>query len=69
MDDVIPAKEMPALFPGTTHQFWNVKRHMGDGPAYYKVGRKVYYRLADVEAWLAANRYTRTDRPAGGDAA
>ena len=36
----------------------------GHRPAYVKVGpRKVYYRRADVEAWIEANRYTRPDRP------
>jgi hypothetical protein len=31
-------------------------RHKGVGPAYYKIGRKVIYRGADLNAWLAANR-------------
>ena len=28
-----------------------------------KISRKVYYREADIQSWLDANRYTRTDQP------
>jgi hypothetical protein len=61
--DVIPAAQMKNIVPGTTDQFWSTKRHFGGGPTYIKLGRKVFYRLADVEAWLNENRYTRTDKP------
>jgi hypothetical protein len=64
MDDIFPASEMKGLFPGTTDQYWATQRHKGTGPEYVKVGpRKVYYRRADVEAWLEANRFSRPDRP------
>ena len=36
-----------------TLEFW---RYAGKGPAYVKVGKRVRYRLADVEAYLEANR-------------
>lgn len=26
-------------------------RHKGNGPAYYKLGRKIIYRGADLNAW------------------
>lgn len=61
--DLIPAAEMKNLFPTTSDQYWATKRHMGGGPAYIKLGRRVFYRRADVEAWLDGNRYSRTDRP------
>jgi hypothetical protein len=61
--DLIPAAEMKNEIPGTTDQYWATLRHKGTGPAYVKVVRKVYYRRGDVDAWLAANRYTRTDQP------
>jgi predicted DNA-binding transcriptional regulator AlpA len=38
-------------------------RHMGRGPAFVKLGRRVYYRWSDVNAWIAANVQTIT-RPA-----
>lgn len=31
-------------------------RHKAKGPAYYKLGKKVVYRGADLNAWLAKNR-------------
>ena len=63
LDDLIPANEMPTLFSGTTAQTWNALRHKGNGPAFIKVCRKVYYRRCDVEAWIEQNRKARTDQP------
>ncbi|MDF0596751.1 helix-turn-helix domain-containing protein [Psychromarinibacter halotolerans] len=31
-------------------------RHKGIGPAFYKLGRKIVYRGADLNAWAEANR-------------
>ena len=64
MPDIIPASEMKNIVPGTSDQYWNALRHKGTGPKYLKLGgRKVYYRLSDVEEWLDSNVYTRPDRP------
>ena len=62
--DIIPAAQMKTEIPGTTDQFWNALRHRGGGPAYVKIGRKVYYSRIDIQAWIDSNRYTRTDRRA-----
>jgi hypothetical protein len=62
-NDLIPASEMKNGFPGTTDQYWASMRHLGGGPTYAKLGRKVFYRRADVDAWIEANLRTRTDRP------
>lgn len=68
MDDIIPASEMKNLFPGTTDQTWAAKRHRGNGPVFIRLGghdgRRIYYRRADIEAWLEGSRFTRTDRAA-----
>lgn len=37
--------------PLETVRFW---RHIGKGPASFKVGRRVLYEVADVEAFIAA---------------
>jgi hypothetical protein len=37
----------------TTLASW---RSTGRGPAYHKVGRKVFYSVADLEAWLTSTR-------------
>ena len=31
-------------------------RHKGIGPAYYRLGRKIVYRGADLNAWAESNR-------------
>ena len=31
-------------------------RHKGRGPAFYRLGRKIIYRGADLNAWMAQNR-------------
>lgn len=31
-------------------------RHRGTGPAFYRLGRKIIYRGADLNAWTEANR-------------
>lgn len=31
-------------------------RHKGMGPAYYRLGRKIVYRGADLNAWANSNR-------------
>jgi hypothetical protein len=61
--NIVPACDMKNIVPKTTDQFWNALRHKGTGPKYLKIGRKVYYRLSDVQEWLDGNVYTRPDRP------
>jgi len=54
-------EDMMDRYPGTTRQSWASMRFRGDGPAYFKVGRSVFYRPEDVAAWEAAGVRTRTD--------
>ena len=61
--NLIPAAQMKHQIPGTTDQSWAAMRHKGTGPRYVKLGRKVYYRRVDVQAWIDSNVFTRTDRP------
>jgi hypothetical protein len=37
-----------------TAQRW---RASGDGPAFVRLGRRVIYRVSDIEAWLEARTY------------
>ena len=46
------AAEFIGLAVGTL-ELW---RSRGEGPAHVRLGRRVVYRKADVEAWLDANR-------------
>jgi predicted DNA-binding transcriptional regulator AlpA len=52
-------------------QRWNISlrtldrwRWAGEGPRFLKLGGRVVYRLADIEAFEEANLHTRTDLPA-----
>lgn len=67
--ELIPASAMKNLIPETSDQYWATLRHKGGGPVYTKIGRKVFYRRVDIDTWLASSRYSRPDRPVGGDAA
>ena len=41
--------------PASTIRYW---RHTGTGPRGVKLGRRVLYRLSDVDAWVEA-RYAK----------
>jgi len=45
----IPETSQVTHTPEATLRFW---RHKGTGPKSFLVGRRVMYRLVDVEAWL-----------------
>lgn len=40
-------------------------RHKKIGPAFYKLGRKIIYRGADLNAWAEANRVDPRQRGRG----
>ena len=40
---------------GLSVQALALMRHEGTGPAYVKLGRRVRYRMSEVEAWLDSN--------------
>ena len=44
-----------------------LERHRlaGTGPAYVKLGRRVIYKQASVEAWAAANTFSSTSEAGG----
>ena len=39
--------------PVNTLRYW---RHLGTGPRSYRLGRRVVYDAADLDAWLAEQR-------------
>lgn len=45
---------------GQSERYWEMARIKGDGPAFIKIGRSVYYKLEDVEAWLESNKRKST---------
>ena len=52
--------EETAAYLNTTRGALAQARYMATGPAFHKVGRKVVYDLADVNAWLDSNRHEKT---------
>ncbi len=50
--------------PVATLRYW---RHLGIGPAGFRLGRRVMYRRDDLDEWVTAQRdaeaASRTDRP------
>lgn len=51
--EYLTAAEAAALArrPEGTLAYW---RHVGEGPKYARIGKRVLYRRADVVAWLEA---------------
>lgn len=49
-----------ADYCGSTASTFEKLRLNGGGPVYSKIGRRVVYRLADLDEWLAANRRRST---------
>ncbi|WP_394329104.1 helix-turn-helix transcriptional regulator [Mycobacteroides abscessus] len=50
------AAKMTGLPPATLRYY----RHMGTGPASFKIGRRVVYRVAELERWLSEQEKATT---------
>lgn len=48
--------------PEATLAYW---RHIGVGPTWAKVGRRVVYRQSDLESWLEAQFAANGSQPGG----
>ncbi|WP_018119392.1 helix-turn-helix transcriptional regulator [Corynebacterium mastitidis] len=64
MSAPLTIEDMLTRYPGTTKQSWAQHRYRGTGPRFIKVGRRVYYRLEDVEAWEETQTRTATKEEA-----
>ena len=49
-----------AEFCGSSASTLEKLRLTGGGPVYSKIGRRVVYRVQDLDVWLAANRRRST---------
>lgn len=47
-----------ADYVGSTVSTLNSWRYLGRGPAFIKLGRRVVYRVDDLDAWLDAHTVT-----------
>lgn len=65
-DQILTTKQVSERYPflpAATLRYW---RHAGTGPASFTVGKKVLYRISEVERWLDEQEKATTR---GGDAA
>lgn len=58
MDDNVMNGKAAASRIGTTEGTLATWRYLGKGPKYIKIGRRVVYRPADLDAWLEAHTVT-----------
>ena len=52
--------EKAATYCGSSASTFEKLRLTGGGPIYSKIGRRVVYRIDDLDAWLASNRRRST---------
>ena len=66
-NDIYFTTEQAAKYTGLSKSYFEKLRVRGDGPAYYKVSaRKVLYKLAELEAWMATHRrHSTSEAPQG----
>lgn len=57
----LPVKEA-AAYSDVSVSFLNRARLTGDGPEFLKLGSKVMYETADLDAWLASRRRRSTSQ-------
>lgn len=64
MSNILSIDDMLTRYPGTTRGAWAQHRYMGTGPAFLKIGRKIFYREEDVLAWEDNMAATKTGQAA-----
>ena len=60
LDPVLMSTSEAALYLGLSASFLNKLRCTGGGPGYVKLGRRVLYPKAELEAWIEARRRQST---------
>jgi excisionase family DNA binding protein len=60
----MPPTPLPTFaYLGTSRQALYALRHKGEGPPCYRLGRRLLFRLSEVDEWLARQR-DRQQQPA-----
>jgi len=49
-----------AAYVGVTPKSMAIMRSLGNGPAFFKLGKKCFYQREDLDAWIASRRATST---------
>lgn len=55
IDGMLPIEEFAERM-GMSRRAVYQMRHQGVGPAYYRIANRIYYKEADIEAWLETLR-------------
>jgi len=58
--EALGAEEVEARYPIAAGTLAN-KRSKGEGPRFYRVGRKIIYRVEDIESYLFQNPVMTSD--------
>lgn len=53
--DYLTAEQVAAEYPVSATTLVR-RRQSGGGPAYYSISNRIYYRRADIEAWLESHK-------------
>ena len=53
-----------ARYIGMSTAFLRQARMRAKGPAYFRIGRSIRYRVSDLDRWLAARRVVTRDQAA-----
>jgi len=56
-----------AAYCGSSASTFEKLRLTGGGPVYSKIGRRVVYRVEDLDSWLTQNRRRSTSDKSGSD--
>lgn len=54
-DPLMTRDDVEARYKRLTRRYLELAAHKGEGPPMIKCGRRVLYRMSEIEAWLAAN--------------
>lgn len=65
--DYLTAEQVAAEYPVSATTLVR-RRQTGGGPAYYSISNRIFYRRADVEAWLDSHRVDPSTRTKPGHA-
>ncbi len=64
---LLPVEEAAAFLGGISKSWLDKSRLNGRGPRYVKVGRRVMYDVADLQAWLTGRKQDHTTELGGSD--
>lgn len=64
-NELLTISEVAAIVraPVATMRYW---RHLGTGPRSFRLGRRVVYRVGDLQAWIDAQARASNSGPAAG---